>query len=201
MSATMAHPLPRSGPLVPSLPRPVGEPTRGKPSTRLEVIQAQAHVHAPCIRELFWEYLHWANAKLNEEYGIDFDIAAMIERDMAEVKKFLPPGGRLLLGRRDGQVAGIACMKPLCDEIAEVKRMYVRPTARRRGVGRALLDVLLDEARAIGYRRVRLDSTRFMVEAHALYRSFGFREIEPYEGSEIPVAYQAHWIYLERGLG
>jgi GNAT superfamily N-acetyltransferase len=105
-----------------------------------------------------------------------------------------------LLGRWGGQVAGIACIKQLSDEIGEVKRMYVRPAVRRRGVGRALLSALLDEARAIGYRRVRLDSTRFMVEAHALYRSCGFHETEPYEGSEIPVEYQAHWIFLERDL-
>ena len=117
-----------------------------------------------------------------------------------DLDKFLPPGGRLLLVRCDGQMAGIACMKGLDPETGEIKRMYVRPANRRRGVGRALVRRLLAEAQAIGYRRVRLDSARFMVAAHALYRSLGFREIEPYEGSEIPKAYQAHWVYMERDL-
>jgi GNAT superfamily N-acetyltransferase len=167
---------------------------------KIEVYQAQAHVDAPRIRDLFSEYLYGANARLNKEYGIDFDIPAMIEQDMAGLKKFMPPGGRLLLARWDGQVAGLACMRQLDDEMGEVKRMYVRPAMRRRGIGRALLSGLLDEARATGYRRVRLDSARYMVEAHALYRSFGFREIEPYPESEIPGAYQAHWVYMEKDV-
>ena len=168
--------------------------------TTIEIIQAQAHVHAPRIRELFWEYLQWANARINEEFGVNLDIATMLERDMDELAKFLPPNGRLLLGRCNGQVAGIACMRKLGKDIGEIKRMYVCPAIRRRGVGRALVRRLLDDAHAIGYPRIRLDSARFMKQAHALYRSFGFREIEPYEGSEIPKEFQVHWIFMERDV-
>ena len=198
MSAVLTHPLLHPRSLTAPLPRYVGDATQGERSTRIEVMQAQEHAHAPRIRELFWEYLQWANAKLNEEFGVNFDIAAMIERDMVELAKFLPPSGRLLLGHCDGQIAGIACMRKLSQDVGEIKRMYVRPTVRRRGVGRALVRGLLDEARAAGYQRLRLDSTRFMAAAHALYRSFGFREIEPYEGSEIPKEFQTHWIFMER---
>lgn len=166
----------------------------------IEIIQAQEPVHAPRIRELFCEYLQWANARINEEFGVNFDIATMLERDMVELAKFLPPSGQLLLARCNGQMAGIACMRKLSKDIGEIKRMYVRSTIRRRGVGRALVRRLLDEAHATGYRRIRLDSARFMKEAHALYRSFGFREIEPYEGSEIPKEFQVHWIFMERDV-
>ena len=168
--------------------------------TTIEIIQAQEHVHAPRIRELFWEYLQWANARINEEFGVNLDIATMLERDMDELAKFLPPSGRLLLGRCNGQVAAIACMRKLGKDIGEIKRMYVRSAIRRRGVGRALVRRLLDDAHAIGYQRIRLDSARFMKQAHALYRSFGFREIEPYEGSEIPKEFQVHWIFMERDV-
>ena len=171
---------------------------RGDLGTMIEIIRAQEHVYAPRIRELFWEYLQWANVRLNVEYGINLDIAAMLQQDMVKLAKFLPPCGRLLLGRYDGQMAGIACMRELSPEIGEIKRMYVHSAVRRRGVGRALLRGLLDEARAAGHRRVRLDSARFMVEAHALYRSFGYQEIEPYEGSEIPKVFQTHWVFMER---
>ena len=167
----------------------------------IEIIRAQEHVHAPRIRELFWEYLQWANARINEEFGVNFDIATMLERDMVELAKFLPPSGRLLLARCNGQMAGIACLRKLGKDIGEIKRMYVRSAIRRRGVGRTLVRRLLDEAGAIGYQRIRLDSARFMKEAHALYRSFGFREIEPYEGSEIPKGFQVHWIFMERDVG
>jgi len=77
--------------------------------------------------------------------------------------------------------------------------MYVRSEARNRGLGRALLVQLLEEARLAGYTLVRLDSARFMNEAHQLYRNIGFREIEAYEGSEIPKEFQKNWIFMERG--
>jgi GNAT superfamily N-acetyltransferase len=156
--------------------------------------------HAQSIRVLFWEYLQWANAKVEESFGVSFDIASMLEEDMNTLDKFMLPQGRLLLGYVDDQPMGIACLKALTDSIGEVKRMYVRPQARKRGLGRALLNQLLEEARQIGYKRVRLDSARFMTEAHQLYRSSGFLEVEAYEGSEIPKEFQNHWIFMERDL-
>jgi GNAT superfamily N-acetyltransferase len=85
-------------------------------------------------------------------------------------------------------------------DIAEIKRMYVRPQFRGRGIGRALLQRLLVEAKEIGYPAVRLDSARFMQEAHALYRSSGFDEVEPYPESEIPTEFQEHWVFMEMRL-
>ena len=119
---------------------------------------------------------------------------------MDTLDKFMPPKGRLLLGYMEAQPMGIACLRALTDSIAEVKRMYVRPQVRNRGVGRAMLNRLLEEARQAGYERIRLDSARFMTEAHKLYRSAGFREIGAYEGSEIPKEFQIHWVCMEREL-
>jgi GNAT superfamily N-acetyltransferase len=155
---------------------------------------------APEIRALFWEYLRWANERLNREYELRFDIHSMLEEDMQDLDKFMPPHGRLLLADRGASPAGIACLKALREGIGEVKRMYVRPQDRGAGLGRALLQQLLHEAAAIGYGRVRLDSARFMTQAHRLYHTFGFREIPPYEGSEIPVAHQSHWVFMELDL-
>lgn len=163
----------------------------------IRIIIADKDQHAQPIRELFWEYLQWANAKVEENFGVSFDISAMLEEDMNTLDKFMPPKGRLLLGYVENQPVGIACLKALTDNIGEVKRMYVRPESRNRGLGRALLNHLLKEARRIGYEGVRLDSARFMSEAHQLYRSGGFREIEPYKGSEIPSEFQKHWIFME----
>lgn len=166
----------------------------------IQIIIANQHQHAQPIRELFWEYLQWANSKVEENFGVSFDIAAMLEDDMNTLGKFMPPTGRLLLGYVEGQPMGIACLKELSSSIGEIKRMYVRPQARKIGLGRALLRQLVDESRQIGYERVRLDSARFMAEAHQLYRTSGFREIEAYEGSEIPKEFQSHWIFMEREL-
>jgi ribosomal protein S18 acetylase RimI-like enzyme len=166
----------------------------------IQIIIAYEEQHSQPIRELFWEYLQWANAKVGENFRVSFDIATMLEEDMNTLDKFMPLKGRLLLGYVENQPAGIACLKALTDTIGEVKRMYVRPQDRKIGLGRALLNQLLEEAHQLGYERVRLDSASFMKEAHQLYRTSGFREIEAYEGSEIPKEFQDHWIFMEREL-
>ena len=166
----------------------------------IQIVIANQDQHAQPIRELFWEYLQWANAKVQENFGVSFDIAAMLEEDMNTLDKFMPPKGRLLLGYVDDQFMGIACLKVLTDSVGEAKRMYVRPQARKNGLGRALLNRLLEEARQSGYEQIRLDSARFMKEAHQLYQTSGFREIEAYEGSEIPKEFQKNWIFMEREL-
>jgi len=163
----------------------------------VRLITATKDQHAPQIRALFWEYLQWANAKVEEEFGVNFDIVNMLEANMQNLDIYMPPRGRLLLGDVNDALAGIACLKELTPEIGEIKRMYVRPGHRKQGMGRALINRLIEESSRIGYKRIRLDSARFMTEAHQLYRSIGFQEINAYEGSEIPPEFQKHWIFME----
>jgi GNAT superfamily N-acetyltransferase len=164
------------------------------------VIIADREQHAPQIRELFWEYLQWANSRLQEEYEISFDIASVLEGDMKDLGKFMPPQGRLLLAYVGKDLAGIACLKQLTPSIGEVKRMYVRPGNRKAGLGRALVNRLLQEAQHSGYQLVRLDSARFMKEAHQLYSAIGFKEIAAYEGSEIPEQFRDRWVFMEMAV-
>lgn len=152
------------------------------------------------IRVLFWEYLQDANSKIEEEFGVSFDIKTMLEEDMLDLDKFNPPDGRLLLASYEDQVIGIACMRRIREDTGEIKRMYVRPRLRGKGIGKKLLEELLSEARKIGYPKIRLDSARFMKEAHTLYRSMGFQEIDPYPESEIPAEFQPNWIFMELKL-
>lgn len=144
------------------------------------------------VRELFWEYLQWANGKVNEEFKVNFDIASMLEEDMRTLEKFSPPEGQIVLVIDGARVVGLGCLKRLKPGIAEIKRMYIRPEARGSGLGRALLNALLAQAKAVGYSQVWLDSAGFMKSAHSLYRSVGFREIDPYPESEIPPDFQQH---------
>lgn len=152
------------------------------------------------VRELFWEHLQWANENINKEFGINFDIATILEEDMLQLSKFYPPEGRLLLARLEENLAGLGCLRQIAEDTAEVKRMYVHPSFRRSGVGRALLDRLLEEAKHADYKRVRLDSARFMHGAHALYQSAGFQEIEAYPESEVLREFQRHWVFMELPL-
>ena len=162
--------------------------------------QARAKEDLAEVRDLFGEYLVWNKGRMNEEFGIKIDVETYLEDDMAKLDIFSPPDGRLLLAFEEAHAAGIACLKKLREDIGEIKRMYVRPQFRGKGLGRALLETIIQEAKEVGYPVVRLDSARFMKEAHALYRSTGFSEIDPYPESEIPPEFQKHWVFMERQL-
>jgi GNAT superfamily N-acetyltransferase len=153
------------------------------------------------IQDLFSEYLRWVCPRIHEEYGIVFDAESMVIRDLQKVDIYMPPLGFLLLASDDGRLAGCACTRTLGEGIAELKRMFVRPGFRKRGIGGALVKQTIEQLKERGYSLLRLDSAGFMSDAHALYRSFGFRDIPPYEGSEIPTEYRTHWVFMELPLG
>jgi len=97
-------------------------------------------------------------------------------------------------------VCGLGSLKSITSEIGEIKRMFVDPSFRRVGAGRALLEGLLAEARKAGYKKVRLDSPKFMEAAHALYRSVGFRDIAAYPEMEIPAEFKDYLLFMELDL-
>ena len=127
------------------------------------------------------EYGRWAVDVARRECGIDAE--AESEQGLSSsIGELLPPHGRLYLVELDGVPVGLGGLKLVSNDIAEIKRMYLRPEARGGGLGRALLERLLADARDVGVRLVRLESAAFMPEAHALYRSLGFEKVPPFEG-------------------
>ncbi len=101
--------------------------------------------------------------------------------------KYAAPAGRLLLAFVDGAAAGCGALRPLDDDTCEMKRLYVRPECKGRGIGRQLAERLIAEAKLIGYRRMRLDTIPAeMMAAKTLYVSLGFQEIAPYYNSPQP---------------
>ena len=109
---------------------------------------------------------------------------------------YAPPRGRLLLAMEGDAPAGCVGLHEWDAQIAEMKRLYVRPAFRGRGLGRILTDAALADARALGYRSIRLDTIPTLMQpAIALYRELGFREIPPYRDNPIPGA-----LYLELQL-
>ena len=97
-----------------------------------------------------------------------------------------PPGGELLLAKRGDHVLGCIAIKALAPGVAEIKRLFVRPKARKGRVGRTLVGAALVAAKQLGYREVKLDTLPEMTAAIALYKSFGFVPIPPYGSHPYP---------------
>lgn len=166
----------------------------------ISVRQARRDVDLEDVGALWGEYLRWANDQFDAEYGFRLDVEEILEHNLADWSRFEPLPGRLLLAF-DGDVAvGVGCLQKLRPDTAEIKRMFIRPSARGRGIGKLVLDRLMQAARDSGYDYVLLDSTRFMHAAHALYRAVGFTEIEPYPESEIPEELRHHWLFMRLSL-
>jgi GNAT superfamily N-acetyltransferase len=163
------------------------------------VREALPGVDDGAVADLMVEYLEWANGRLRDEYGID-DPPTDPGRVLESLAEFRRPRGLLLLAESDGRPAAIGALRRLSHDVAELKRIYVVPGCRGRHVSSAILDRLIDEARAMGATTLRLDTCRFMSDAQRLYRSRGFAERDPYEGSEIPPRLRRHWVFFERGL-
>lgn len=101
--------------------------------------------------------------------------------------RFAPPEGCILLAEIGAEIAGVVALRQFQPRTGEVKRLFVLPAFHGRGLGRRLMNALLDRARAAGYQRLLLDTIPGRMDAAiALYRSLGFHETERYYDDPIP---------------
>jgi putative acetyltransferase len=137
--------------------------------------------------------------RLFQEYAADIRVDLCFQNFQEELAalpgKYAPPEGTLLLARENDDFAGCVAVRKLEPEICEMKRLYVRPLFRGRGVGRLLAGHAITEARRTGYRVMRLDTLAWMKPAIALYEQLGFRRTEAYCFNP-----QADAVYMELTL-
>lgn len=128
--------------------------------------------------------------------GFDGSFQGFAEEVAGLPGKYAPPTGRLALATIDDAPAGCVALRRVDELRCEAKRLYVRKEFRNRGLGRELLDWVIAEARAAGYRELVGDTMPSMSRALAMYEAIGFRRTEPYSTDPTPGA-----IYLSLTLG
>jgi len=141
------------------------------------IIEAHSPEHIEIARNLFKEYAA----------SLGFDLCFQnFEQELAELPgDYAPPEGRFYLALERSRPAGCVALRKLAADACEMKRFYVRPLFRGRGVGKKLATALIGEARQMGYKRMFLDTVPSMQRAIVLYRALGFRPVAPYRDNPI----------------
>jgi GNAT superfamily N-acetyltransferase len=160
----------------------------------IKIVEVQTAAELTQVRSLFRAYFQF----LAQEDGLDiFDPG--IEDELAALPgKFAPPEGRLIMAVTAEQAMGCAALRRIDEKVCELKRMFVLPQFRGRGVGKALARKLIQDARTMGYEYMRLDTGNFWTAAIQLYESLGFQRIEP--DHDIPEDRREISIFMELGL-
>ena len=143
----------------------------------IQIAEAHTEKNLQEVRKLFEEYA--------ASLGISLDFQDFDEELANLPGSYAPPEGCLLIALWQGQVAGCVALRKIRDEICEMKRLYTSPPFRSLKIGNALAQAVIQQARKIGYARMRLDTLPSMERARSMYASLGFREIEPYRHNPV----------------
>lgn len=170
--------------------------------TSVEIVRTGLDGHEAEIEGLLRAYYEetdpqavaWSDGELD---GLDIDGAVSADLDRLGSAALEEP---LFLAQADGESVGTVQLKQLSTEVAEVKRLYVRPPHRGAGIGRRLMTAAIDGAAADGFGTLRLGVGPFLERAHALYRRLGFESSPPYEGTQAPEVVHDEWCFMERSL-
>jgi putative acetyltransferase len=153
------------------------------------------------VRALMRAFVAWHRERhVQDAHLIDayFDAGAFEDELATLTGDYGGPDGALLLGYCEGTAAGCVALRRLDAEACEMKRMFVYPQFQGKGLGRALGDAVVREARSLGYSVMRLDTSVRQIEAQQLYARFGFRRIEPYY--ELSPAVRNWLVFMELAL-
>ncbi|WP_417490753.1 GNAT family N-acetyltransferase [Maricaulis sp.] len=147
-------------------------------------------------------YLDWAAAEVEKRFALSLagllgtTIPAYVDGALDKLCAGTPPTGVFYLALDGDTAVGMGGLRQVSEGVAEIKRIYVSEAARGGGVGAKVLDRLVQDARAFGYRELVLDTGPFMTSAHRLYEAAGFFDVPPYPGAEVPEALHHDWRFM-----
>lgn len=172
-----------------------------RPSTTVTIHNAVSPLEIAAFGGLISEYTAWCRERYKNDpwlvemafghQGLDAELL-----NLAEL--YGPPNGRMLMAEDAYEVLGGVAYKRVDARTCEMKRMFVRTTANGRGLGRMLCQAVMKTAAQDGYKVMRLDTSREMVEAIGLYKAFGFKEVAPF--ITYPERMRPMMIFMERAL-
>jgi len=146
------------------------------------ITTAHPDFHIQVVRDLFLSYNAFLDISLDFQ-GFEHELAAL-------PGKYHPDnGGQLYVAYWQGQAVGCAAFYQFQPMVCELKRLYVLPKAQGLGIGKALIQLAIADATAVGYRQMLLDSAERLTTAKALYLSLGFQLVAPYNQNIYPDAY------------
>ena len=174
--------------------------------TSPDFLIANLESHRSELFQLNLEYVTWAVSEFKNYFGVSVEdlfgmsISEYVHSVIEKVCGDRPPTGVFYLIRMNSQLAGMGGLRCLRSDVAEIKRIYIRPEFRGLKIGDHMMQRLLEDAKRFGYRRVSLESGPFMKSAHRLYERMGFTDCPIYEGVEVPEMFHDQWRFMDRTL-
>ncbi len=167
-----------------------------------KVYQADITRDRQRIKELFTELSLFILDNISQRFGVgtESDAQNWVVGWMADLEKFYSPKGGLMVAEVDNEIVGVCCLGSLEEQIGHIRHFYVQPQFRGRGLGRKIMENLIEQSKVMGHKIIRLDTGWFMEAAQALYYSAGFKNISPYPGTEVPEELHSYWIFMEKDL-
>ena len=168
----------------------------------LVFVRADLEKHREVLTRFNIEYLEWAGASVRDHFWLalpnllGMPIPDYVDGALEKLCEENPPIGIFYVVFDRGSAMGMGGLRRIRDGVAEIKRIYVSPTARGGGTGAKILDRLVSDAHTFGYRELLLETGPFMTSAHRIYEAAGFKDVAPYSRAEVPEELRHDWRFM-----
>jgi len=165
----------------------------------VDIVQISTETHKQQVLALMDDYLAWTKTFMGDKLA-DVPTFEKVDDELSDLPGIFAPekGGAFLLAYHDDQPAGCVALKKVNATTGELKRMYVSPDYRGKGIGWQLAQTWLTQAQALGYTKLVLDSHISMKKAHKIYQALGFQQVPPPD--DFPDALKSEVVFMEMTL-